>query len=85
MRVEKTTQQGALCSVLFTKYFSCDQVENEMGRACCYFGRGNTHTGFWWENLREGDHLDGPGINWMIILKWIFDKWNEDMDWIDVA
>ena len=22
------------------------------------------HTGFWWGNLREGDHLEDPGIDW---------------------
>jgi hypothetical protein len=27
---------------------------------------------FWWENLREGDHLGDPGVDWKIILKWIF-------------
>jgi hypothetical protein len=23
-------------------------------------GRGQSHTGFWWGNLREGDHLEDP-------------------------
>jgi len=34
-------------------------------------------TGFWWGNLRETDHLDDPGIDGRIILRWIFRKWNE--------
>ena len=29
---------------------------------------------FWWGNLREGDHLEDPGLGRSIILKWIFKK-----------
>jgi hypothetical protein len=43
------------------------------------------HTGFWWEDLREGDHLGDPGVDVRIILKWIFMQWNGGMDWIGLA
>ena len=31
-------------------------------------GEKEVHTGFWWENLRERDHLEDPGIDDRIIL-----------------
>jgi len=60
----------------FQKICSGDQIEkNEMGRACTFFvGRVEVHTGFWWGNLRERDHLEDPGVDGRIILKWIFRK-----------
>jgi hypothetical protein len=39
-------------------------------------GKRAVHTGFWWGDLREGDHLGDPGIDGRIILKWIFKKWD---------
>jgi hypothetical protein len=32
-----------------------------------HVGRGEAYTGFWWGNLREGDHLGDPGIDGRII------------------
>jgi hypothetical protein len=32
------------------------------------------HTGFLWENLREGDHLEDPDVDGRVILYWIFEK-----------
>jgi hypothetical protein len=48
-------------------------------------GRGEAHTGFWWGYPRERDHLEDLGVDRKIILRWIFEKWDEVMDWIDLA
>jgi hypothetical protein len=45
----------------------------------------NVHTGFWWGNLKERDHLEEPGVDDRIILTWIFRKWDGDIDWVDLA
>jgi hypothetical protein len=47
--------------------------------------RGEMHTGYSWGNLMEGENLENAGIDGRIILKWIFGKENEGMDWIDLA
>ena len=31
------------------------------------------------------NHLEVPGVDGRIILKWIFDTWDGDVDWIDLA
>ena len=41
-----------------------------------YGGDDSIHTGFWWGNLWERDHLEDPCIYERIILRWIFRKWD---------
>jgi hypothetical protein len=45
-----------------------------MGGACST--QREVHTGFWWGDPREGDHLGDPGLDGRITLKWIFKKWD---------
>ena len=42
-----------------------------MGGACRTYEA--VHTGFWWGNLREGDHFEDIGVDGRIISKWIFE------------
>jgi len=63
--------------VLLTQYFSIDKIEkNETGGACSIHGERRAYTRFWWGNLGERDHLDDPGVDGRIILRWIFRKWD---------
>jgi hypothetical protein len=46
-----------------------------MGGACSTYG-GEVYTGFRWGNLTERNHLEDPGVDRKIILRWIFRKWD---------
>jgi hypothetical protein len=43
------------------------------------------HTVLWWKNLSESYYLEVQDIDGRIILRWIFRKWDWDMDWSDLA
>ena len=47
--------------------------------------RGEVHLGFWWRNLRKYTTWEYLGVDGRIILKWIFEKWDRNMHWIDLA
>jgi len=44
------------------------------GNLAC-MGREEVYTGFWCGNLRGKDHLEDPGIDGRIVLRWIFRMW----------
>jgi hypothetical protein len=46
-----------------------------MGVAYSMYGERRSYKGFWWGNLKEKDHLQDPGIDGRITLRWIFRKW----------
>jgi len=51
--------------MLLTKYYTGDQIQKiEMVVQIA-------HTGFWWGNLRARDHVEDPGTDGRILLRWI--------------
>jgi hypothetical protein len=40
------------------------------------WGAGELHTGVWWGDLREGDHLEDLGVGGTVILKWNLKEWD---------
>jgi hypothetical protein len=49
-----------------------DKIEKINMSGTCSKYVGEVHTGFWWGNLRERDHLEDQNVNGMIILRRIF-------------
>jgi len=40
----------------------------------------------WWGNLRGREHLEDPGVDRIIKLRWISRKWNGgSLDWINLV
>jgi len=51
-----------------------------MGGACSlYRGEERRIQGFGLGNLRERDHLEDPGVDGRIILRWILRKWDVEV------
>jgi len=40
------------------------------------WGRGELHTGFWWEDMRERDRVEDLGVDGRSILRWVLTKWD---------
>jgi len=47
-----------------------------MGGHVARMGRAEVYTGSCLGNPRERDHLEDPGVDGRIILRWIFRKWD---------
>jgi hypothetical protein len=51
-------------------------VNNERGGACSSVGGGESRVQGFGENLKERDHWRDPVTDGIIILRWIFRKWD---------
>ena len=84
-RDEVTSQWGKLLNEELNDLFSSPNIKRVIKsrrmRWTEHVARGGEgteelHAGFWWSTLRAKDHLEDPGINGSLILRWIFRKWN---------
>jgi len=73
--MEKTTERGSLRSVLFTKYYSDDQIKKRLNGACDMNG-GQERCRAWWGNMKERKHSVDLRVDGKKILKWVFKKWD---------
>ena len=63
--------------VLLTQHCSGDKIEkNEMSGACSAYGERRGVYRVLVGNLRVRDHLEDPGVDGRIILRWIFRNWD---------
>jgi hypothetical protein len=63
---------------MLVRYLQGDQIKDcEMCGSyviCHLWQRGEMHTGFWLENLKERDSWEHTGFRGEIILKWVVNK-----------
>jgi len=56
-----------------------------VGHVACIVDRTSVYRVLVGGNLTERGHLEDPGVDGRIILRWIFGKWDCGMDWIELA
>jgi hypothetical protein len=55
------------------------------GHVAC-IGEGQKCIEFWWESLKEKDHLEDQGVDWRMGSKWTFGRLTGGgADWINLA
>jgi hypothetical protein len=56
-----------------------------MGEACSTYGERRNVDMVLVGNIKEGNNLKDTGVERRIILRWIFRKWDGDIDLIDLV
>jgi len=67
--------------ILHRQQILCGWSKNEKDGAWRSCG-GEGYTGFWWGNLKDRHHLEDPGVDGRIILRWVFRVGCGGMDWM---
>ena len=56
-----------------------------MGGANSTYGERRGVKRVWWGNMRKREHMEEPGVDGRIILRWIFIVVSGGMDWIELG
>jgi len=55
-----------------------------MRRAWHVWRREEVYIGFWWINPKVRDYLEDTDEHWWTAIKWVFQKWDRVIDWLDL-
>jgi hypothetical protein len=74
-RYEVTGEWRKLYNIQYCSGYEIEK--SEVGRACSTYGGDEKRIqGFGGGNMRGKSHLEDPGVDGRIILRWIFRKWD---------
>jgi hypothetical protein len=60
-------------------------MEDELGGACFTHRKGGKCTGFWWENLKERDHLEDQAVDVRVGSEWILGRFTGSVEWFHLS
>jgi hypothetical protein len=76
---------ASLLQSFYIRYIFDNTFTTEMGRTCGAHGEKRGACRALVGKPEERNHLEDPGIDGRIILKWIFERLDGGMDWISLA
>jgi len=85
MKMEKISKWRASWFLLFTWYCSSNEVQEiDIGSTCSRLGRLEKYTRNFNRKSGREESLIDLSIDGRIVLKWILEKWHENVDWVQL-